>query len=153
MLTSQQLSRIFLPVSFSKRSQNSASLYEIINSYLKLFPTNKIVTNTAAPAATITAGAAAGTSPTVAISGNKYAGTITITTGTSATTGVLATVDLKVQDATSNTVILFPADLDAAGAAAKVFVGSTATGFTINVGTSALANSTAHIWNYVAFNK
>jgi hypothetical protein len=100
-----------------------------------------------------TAGAAAGTSPTVAISGNKYAGTITITTGTSATTGVLATIDLKVQDATSNTVILFPADLDAAGAAAKVFVGSTATGFTINVGTSALANSTAHIWNYVAFNK
>jgi hypothetical protein len=152
MLTTQQLSRIFLPLSFSKRSNSSASLYEIINSYLKLFPTNKIVVNTSAPAATVTAGAAAGTTPTLSISGNKYAGTITVTTGTSAATGVLATIDLKVMGANANRVVLFPADADAAAASAKIFVDSTTSGFTINVTGSALANSTAHIWNYVAFN-
>lgn len=153
MLTSQQLSRIFLPISFAKRSNGAASLYEIINSYLKLFPTNKLVYNTASPAATITAGAAAGTSPTVAVSGNKYAGQITITTGTTAATGVLATINLKVTNATANRVVLFPADADAAAAAAKVFVASTATGFTMNITGSALSDSTAHIWNYVAFNE
>lgn len=152
MLTTQQLSRIFLPLSFSKRSNSSASLYEIINSYLKLFPTNKIVINSAAPAATIAAGAAAGTTPTLTVSGNKYAGTVTVTTGTSAATGVLATVDLKVIGANANRVVLFPADADSAAATAKVFVDSTASGFTINITGSALANSTAHIWNYVAFN-
>lgn len=152
MLTTQQLSRIFLPVSFAKQSNSSVSLYEIINSYLKLFPTNKIVTNTSAPAATITAGAAAGTSPTLTITGNKYAGVVNVTTGTSAATGTLATIDLKVVGATANRVILFPAEADAAAASTKIFTTSTATGFTIGVTTAALTDATAYSWNYIAYN-
>lgn len=153
MLTSQQLSRIFLPLSFAKRSGASASLYEIINSYLKLFPINKIVTNTAAPAATITAGAAAGTSPTVSITGNKYAGIVNVTTGTSPATGTLATIDLKAIADNAHVVILTPAEADAAGAVAKIYATGTTTGFTITVQTAALAASTAHSWNYVAYNR
>jgi hypothetical protein len=42
--------------------------------------------------ATIAAGAAAGTSPTVTIAGNDQQGVITLTAGTAPTTGILATI-------------------------------------------------------------
>lgn len=53
---------------------------------------NSVQTGSALPQATITAGAAAGTSPTISVSGNAQGGKISVTTGTSTSTGTLATV-------------------------------------------------------------
>lgn len=104
--------------------------------------------SSAGGASTIAAGAAAGSSPTVSVSGNAVAGTITISTGTSAATGVLATVTLPVTFQNGCTAVLTPADSDAAAAAAKIFVTSTSSTVVINVGTSALADSTQFKWTY-----
>lgn len=100
-------------------------------------------------AATIAAGAAAGSSPTVAVSGNGVAGTMTITTGTSATTGALATITLPVSFPNGVTAVLTPGDADAAGVAAKIFITSTTgSAFIVNVGTAALADATEYVWHY-----
>lgn len=103
----------------------------------------------AGSAATVAAGAAAGSSPTVAVSGNGVAGTITITTGTTATTGALATVTLPVTFPNGLTAVLTPGDADAAASAAKIFVtSSAANSFVVNVGTAALSDATEYIWHY-----
>ncbi|MBL7780683.1 MAG: hypothetical protein JNM22_05650 [Saprospiraceae bacterium] len=59
-----------------------------------------------AVSATIAAGAAAGSSPTVSVSGDAYSGVISITTGTSATTGTLATVTLKITAPTGTRIVV-----------------------------------------------
>jgi hypothetical protein len=130
MLTTQQLSRIYLPLSFSKRSNFSASLYEIINSYLKLFPTNKIVFNTHSPLATATLHENAGEGAAVTIDGNRYAGEITFVVDDETTTaGLQFTVNLQVPAALKHFVVLTPADADAAQA--EFYTTSTTTGFQV----------------------
>jgi len=100
--------------------------------------------------ATIAAGAAAGTSPTIAITSRGTSGKITLTTGASGatTTGVLCTVTLPVTYPTGTFVTVTPANTNAAIHVARWFVsGSTAT-FTLNASGTALGDATQYIWNY-----
>lgn len=101
---------------------------------------------------TITAGAGAGTTPTIAISGNDEGGQVTLTTGTTPTaSAVVATITL----ANACPVATYPV-LSAAGANSAALtgtsnvwaVGATASTWTINAGSAALAASTAYTWNF-----
>ena len=104
-------------------------------------------------APTITAGAGAGTSPTVAVAGGDAGGDVTITTGTSpaASNAAVATVNFASAYASAPRVVLFPAGANSAAlsGATHPYVTSTTTGFTIQAGGSALAASTQYKWNYV----
>lgn len=103
-------------------------------------------------ASTITAGAGAGTTPTIAISGNDEGGQVTLTTGTTPTaSAVVATITL----ANACPAATYPT-LSAAGANSAALtgtsnvwaVGATASTWTINAGSAALAASTAYTWNF-----
>ena len=131
-------------------------MYEIINSYLKLFPTNKVVINSSAPAATIAAGDAAhdgDDDATVTINGNKYAGHVTLTTGAATTTGTLATITLNDTMFDANTerllIQLSPTnEVAAALGAYAVDDGANPGVFLINTAT-APDPETAFQWDYV----
>lgn len=100
-------------------------------------------------AATIAAGAAAGSSPTVAITAKGHSGLITVTTGSSpTTTGILATVTLPVTYPTGSFVTLTPADSDAAAHVARIFVDCAAGTFTLNLAGTALTGATEYKWTY-----
>ena len=112
---------------------------------------------------TIAAGAAAGASPTVAIAGTDVAGTISITTGTTAlgSNGILATITFGNTMAAAPDVVLTPSN-DAAfellqtattGAAARVRdADTTTTVFVVRSGDAAPADSTLYTFNYVVRN-
>lgn len=103
---------------------------------------------------TIAAGTGAGTSPTVAISGNDTAGKISVTTGSSPTaSAVVATITFGTPWKTNSFVILTPgnAATQALAVAAQSYPTSTTTTFALNSGASGLAASTAYVWNYHVF--
>ena len=102
---------------------------------------------------TIAAGAGAGASPTVAVSGNDAAGVISITTGTTATTSAtLATITFGTAYASApRAVHLTPANAATAALAqaATVYVdlaSLTATEFLLKTNGTAPADSTAYKW-------
>ncbi len=98
---------------------------------------------------TIAAGAAAGTSPTVAITGNGQEGEITVTTGsTPPTTGVIATITLPVTFPTGARVQLTPSNDNAAAGIARVFATGTSSTFILNASGTALSASTAYKFFY-----
>lgn len=99
-------------------------------------------------AATIAAGAAAGTSPTVTATGDAYSGSISVTTGTSATTGTLATVTLKITAATGTRVVLTPTGNNSTLHVARWRASGTTTTLVITVPTTALSDATAYTWDY-----
>lgn len=97
-------------------------------------------------APTIAAGAAAGTSPTVAVTGTGLSGEIDIDTGGSTTTtGVIATITLPSAFPNGCYVVLTPSSAFAATMVARVFVESTAAGFTLNAAGTAVTASTADL--------
>lgn len=99
---------------------------------------------------TIAAGAAAGTGPTIAVAGNDLSGKITLTVGTSPTTGALCTVTFgsTMDAATTNYVTFSAADKDAANAITSFYVSAESnTSFTISVD-PALTAGTEYIINY-----
>lgn len=105
-------------------------------------------------APTIAAGAAAGSSPTVGITGTDLNGEITVTTGTTAAAGaVLATITFNVAYASAPRVVLWPSN-EAAGDIpvrdiAGVFTQSTTTTFTVEItNLAALADATTYKWFY-----
>lgn len=105
--------------------------------------------------ALITAGAAAGTGPTVSISGKDLGGEVTVVVGTTATTGVLCNVTFSVALQAAPTVFLLPANQNAANDAAKVYIpaaGDTGapdtTKFSIYIGT-ALTDGATYKWRYL----
>jgi hypothetical protein len=109
----------------------------------------------AAGTTTIAAGAAAGTSPpTPTLSNaNDARGQINAGTGTATTTGTLLTVTFAqpYRSPAGVTVVLMPLNQATAAVAANVYVGATTAGFTIGIGTSALAISQAtgvYQWYY-----
>lgn len=109
----------------------------------------KIIGGSSTP--TITSGASAGTSPTIAISGKDTAGQITITTGTSPTAGgTIVTVTFNVAYSTAPFVALTPANANASALAlaSRPFPGATTTTFVLSAGSVALAASTQYIFNY-----
>jgi hypothetical protein len=94
-------------------------------------------------AATIAAGAAAGTGATVSITGNQLNGELTVNTGSSTTTtGVLATVTLPVACPTKCIVKLQPSSSFGSTQDQKVFTTTTAGTFVLNVNGTALTAST-----------
>ena len=101
---------------------------------------------------TIAAGVAAGTSPTVSISGSDQRGVVTITTGTSPTTGVLATVTYgQTMGSNPGGIVFSPVSTNAAAVVASVYTDTTAwsaTAWTLNAAT-ALAASTTYKFSYV----
>lgn len=98
---------------------------------------------------TIAAGAAAGSSPTVAVVGSGTAGKITLTTGTTATTtGVLCTVTLPVTYPTGTFVTITAGDADAAVHVARWFATSTASTIVLNASGTALSDATAYVFYY-----
>lgn len=98
-------------------------------------------------APTIAAGAAAGTGPTVTVSGTDLAGTVNVTTGTSTTTGTLATVTFARPYGSAPKVILEPSSSAAGANVLARYVSSTTTTFVISAGVAPTA-SVAHSWHY-----
>lgn len=98
--------------------------------------------------ATIAAGAAAGSSPTVAVSGDAFSGTITVTTGTSATTGTLATVTLNAKAPNGWRVIVKATGDNSILHELRVKASATTTTLVLAVPTTALSNSTAYTFDY-----
>lgn len=101
---------------------------------------------------TMAAGAAAGTSPTcTTVTGVNMSGTISCTTGTATTTGVLATITFNpALSVAPNACLLFPAN-----ATTIIPVGSVVwtaapsrTTWTVNVGAVALTVNNAYKWSY-----
>ena len=100
----------------------------------------------------ISAGAAAGSSPSISLSANStdVAGEIVVTTGTSTTEGVLATITFDKPYSTVPFVIIFQSSQTAYYAInLGMFVNSTVDGFTLNVITGAsLSESTEYKFMY-----
>jgi hypothetical protein len=89
---------------------------------------------------TIAAGAGAGTSPTVTISGDDTAGTITITVGTSPAAGILATVTFSGVFGNNPHVILTPGD--ATSAVKQLYATRSTSAFSVRcVGTPTAADA------------
>ncbi len=100
--------------------------------------------------ASIAAGAAAGVSPTVVVTGNGVAGEITITTGASTTaTGILATVTLPITAPTGNRVSITASNDNGASAIAQIFATTTTTTIVLNCrGTALTAGGTVYKYFY-----
>lgn len=102
-------------------------------------------------AATIAAGAAAGSSPTVTVAGDAFSGKVTVVIGASgATTGVLATITTKVTAPTGYRVVLTPRDDNASAHFIRIKVTDSATTWVLNVHTTALTTGGTYTWDYVA---
>ena len=100
-------------------------------------------------APTVAAGAAAGSSQTVAIAGTATDFRLTLTTGTTATnSGVLATVTLPVTYPTGTIVTITNGDSDSAAHAVRVFTTSTTSTVVLNATATALSDATAYIWTF-----
>lgn len=104
--------------------------------------------------ALITAGAAAGATPTVSISGKDLGGEITVTVGTTATTGVLCNVTFSAVLQAAPTVFLLPANQNACNDWDQFFIpaaGDTnapdTTKFSVHIGT-ALTDGATYKFRY-----
>ncbi len=105
---------------------------------------------------TISAGAGAGTGPTVSVTGTPHAGQITVTTGSAPTaSATVATVTFaSAFAATPQTVLLIPANANAAaltgnGAVYCDVANLTTAHFLLSVGSSALAATTTYKWYFI----
>lgn len=115
--------------------------------------TGGILSYNSSNAPTIAAGAGAGTSPTVSISGTNICGTISVTTGAGPSTGaVVVTITTGTSFSNNQPVVsLTPANALTAllTGASMVYVGTSAVNnFNINSGTLALSTGT-YKWNYI----
>lgn len=99
-------------------------------------------------AATIAAGSAAGTSPTVSVSGDAFKGSISVTTGTTATTGTLATVTLGITAPTGTRVFLNPTNNNSIAQVVRTRGTGTTTTLVLTVPATALSDATAYTWDY-----
>lgn len=100
----------------------------------------------------IAAGAGAGTSPTISITGTDQSGVITLTTGTTPTgsNATIATVTYQLAFATNSFPTLTAANSTTAALSGTtmVYTTGTTTTFTITSGTLALAAATQYKWFY-----
>lgn len=111
-----------------------------------LLQVDRIAGTTSAPS--ISAGAAAGTTPTVSVTGTDLAGEIVITTGTgSVGSGTLATITLNTAFANDCYPVLQAADADSRAVAISITHSST--GFTIVAGAAGWNTSTEYRWTYI----
>ena len=104
-------------------------------------------------APTIAAGAGAGTSPTVSITGTDLGFRVTVTTGTLPTaSAVVATVTFNTAYITAPFVVFSPSNASAAllSGVSMVYRNSTTGTFTLNAGTTGLTAATTYIWDCIA---
>lgn len=102
-------------------------------------------------APSIAAGAGAGTTPTVALTGSDMAGKISITTGTLPTLSAdVFTVTFNTGYASAPYVNFSPANAVTAllSGASMVYVTATTTTFKFTAGTTPLTATTTYLWNY-----
>lgn len=95
----------------------------------------------------IAAGAAAGTTPTISITGTDLGFRITLTVGTSPTTGTLATVTFNRPYGSAPFVSASDKNANAAALGVRPYNTTTTTTLTLSVGT-ALTASTQYIWDF-----
>lgn len=112
---------------------------------------NHLIGNTSAP--TTTAGAGAGTTPTISLSNaTDLSGIVNVTTGTlpTGTNAVIVTITFNTAYGVAPNISLTPANAITAllSGVTSVFVTSTTTTFVITSGTTALTASTAYSWFY-----
>jgi len=96
-------------------------------------------------------GSAAGTGGSYSLSGTPLSGVLTLTTGTApGVSSTLATMGWSLPSSTPpQGCSLMPRNANAAAASATIFTGAPTTGgWTVNVGGTALAASTAYSWSY-----
>lgn len=108
-----------------------------------------VVGNSGSPV--ITAGAGAGGSPTVFVSGTDLAGIVLVTTGTTPTaSAVVATITFSIAYLNNTFIQLSPAGANAAllTGVTAVYPSGATTNFTINSGPTGLTPGTAYIWYY-----
>lgn len=99
--------------------------------------------------ATIAADTSAGSSPTIAVTGNGVAGLITLTTGTTAkATGNIFAVTLPVTYPTGTFVTLTAGNTTAGVQIARVFVEGSTNKFTVKCSGTALSDATQYKWHY-----
>jgi hypothetical protein len=99
----------------------------------------------------IAAGAGAGSSPTVSVSGNDVHGVVNVTTGTLPTaSAVVATITFAKTYNNAPQVVLFPANANAdlLDGVTAITTTDAAGNFAINVGSIALAAATTYQWKY-----
>lgn len=114
--------------------------------------TNSIRSNGSVPG--IAAGAGAGTSPTISISGSDMSGTISLTTGTlPSLSATVATITYNVDYGSKPRVVLTPANSNASllSGVNAAFVddgASSSSAFVITAGTTALGAATSFVWYY-----
>ena len=158
-------------VSFSAIKQNitdTASLATSLHMDLQLAGTSKLKIRkdgslqprvlgnlTSGSTAILTAGAAAGTGPTISIVGKDLAGEIVVTTGTTATTGILCDVTFSAPLRAAPTVFVTAANQQTITDANKWFIPAsgdanapTTTKFSIQIGT-ALTDGTTYKFRYL----
>lgn len=135
----------------------------VVNSVGLAMPAGMVVTNspvtfagtlTVAPAAkpSIAAGAGAGTSPTVSVSGNDLGGTISILTGGSPTaSAAVVTLTFTSPSVAAGGVLISPANAatSALSGNGAVFSASTATTLVLTEGSTGLAGATQYLFNFV----
>ena len=98
---------------------------------------------------TVAAGAAAGSSPTIAVAGTGTDFKVTLTTGTTAlNSGVLFTVTLPVTYPTGTLVTVTNGDSDSAAHTVRVFTTSTVSTVVLNATATALSDATQYVWNF-----
>ena len=99
-------------------------------------------------APTIAAGSAAGTSPTIAVTGTGTAFKVTLTTGTTAvSSGTLWTVTLPVTYPTGTIINVTNADPDAAAHTIRRYTVGTASTVVMSATGTALSDATQYIWD------
>ncbi len=102
----------------------------------------------------ITAGSAGGTGASATVSGTALSGVLSVTTGTSpSSSSTLATTSWTLPSTTApQGCALMPRNAAAAAVSGTIFTGAPSTsGWTVNVGTTALAASTNYTWSYQCF--
>jgi hypothetical protein len=106
----------------------------------------RVTSGTGAPIPTIAVGAQAGTGATVAVTGDDTAGKVTVTTGTGAVPGTLATVTFSGAFGNAPFVVLTPKDV--AGAALGIYNGTSTSAFSVKAA-NVPATSTAYTFDYI----
>jgi hypothetical protein len=103
---------------------------------------------------TVAAGAAAGTSPTLSVTGTDHGCTVSLTVGTVPTTGTLFTVSYGGAWATQPRVVFSARNDQSAllSGTTHPYVSSTSTSqFVFTSGSAALTNAVNYVWNFVSF--
>jgi hypothetical protein len=102
---------------------------------------------------TVSAGSGAGSGASATIAGSAISGVMSLTTGT-ATVGSAAVLNVgwSLSAMAPQGCSLMPRNAAAAGASGTIFTGApNGSGWTVNVGATALAASTNYMWSYQCF--